>query len=179
MKKYILFILIISSITILHAKESIEIRVFCSDSKKEEFNIRINSNKLNLSEDALQDNTGGYVDIAEDSYYLKTDNNLYYLSGVVKYSNENNINQFNSKIDKNSKKAINLKELYSLRDSKNLKFIQKIYLEKNNKTNTLKKNVTTNILDVSFNEKSFTIENRKSHDKVENHQKIHILKFYY
>ena len=77
MKKYIVFLLlVISNITTLHANEPLKINVhalcsdspnilngefFSTDSRKEEFSITISSNRLNLSEDALQDNTGGVV----------------------------------------------------------------------------------------------------------------------
>ena len=165
MKKIIFFlVLVLSSTTMLNAKESIKIDVhaFCSDSKKEEFRIKISSNKLNLSEDAVQDNTGGYVDIPEDSYYLKTNSDVYYLDGVVENSSSEKISQFISTIYKDSKKIISTKELYSLKSSKDLKFIQKINLENNNKTT----NTTTNILNVYFDETQFNKEYQKCKEQI-------------
>ena len=45
--------------------------------------IIINSKKLNLSEDAVIDNLGGYVDIYENSFYLKTSDKVYTIHGSV------------------------------------------------------------------------------------------------
>ena len=116
MKKYILLLLLITAnLTMLHANESIAISIealcsdsksvsnlefFNSDSRREKFSITINSNRLNLSTDAIQDNTGGYVNIPEDKYYFKTDKDVYRLSGGVEYSSKDTINQFTSKIQK-------------------------------------------------------------------------------
>ena len=52
---------------------------------------------------------------------------------------------------KSDARFITLKELYSLKEKKNLKFIQKIHLEKDNR-------VVKNILDVYFDAKSFERE---------------------
>jgi len=172
MKKHILFILLfIANITVLNANKSVQvdIKASCSDPrslfngdlfktspKKEEFSIRLSSNKLDLSKEAVQENIDGYVDIPEDSYYLKSNNNIYKLDGVVENLNEDKINQFISYIDNSSKIYIDTKELYSLKNSNNLKFIQKINLEKNKIKNT----TTTNALDVYFDknllEKEYT-----------------------
>ena len=174
MKKYILFLLLVTSnITMLHANESLKINVhaICSDSssilngeffstasRKEKFTITISSNRLNLSKDAIQDNTGGYVNIPEDSYYLKSDNDVYRIKGAVERSRKENINKFTSDIYNKSRNGINTKELYNLKNSKNLKFIQKINLEyKNNKTN---------ILSVHFDEDSFNTEYQKCEEQV-------------
>ena len=84
------------------AEESINIHVnaLCSDSQNivSTFSIKINSDKLDLTEDAVQDNLGGYVDIPEDKYYLKTNNDAYYLNGVVEKDYKNSLNQFTSNI---------------------------------------------------------------------------------
>lgn len=169
MNKYILsLLLIISHLTLLNAKESIQVDVhtFCSDSKEEAFMLKLSSDRLNLSEDAIQDNTGGYVDIPEDSYYLKTDSNVYYLDGLVEKSYKDNINQFSAKIYKNSKRLLNIKELYSLKSSENLKFIQKIKLENNNKADSFKSNTTTNILNVYFDDTQFSQEHPKCKEQI-------------
>lgn len=169
MKKHILFLIfVIFSTTILYAQESIKINIYtpCSESNKKEISIKISSNRLKLSEDAIQDNTGGYVDIPEDSYYLKTDNHLYHLRGVVEHSIKNNINQFTSYIDNNSKRFINIEELYSLKSNKGLKFIQKIVLQENNKIDTMKTNTTTTILDVYFDENAIKQEYQKCEEQM-------------
>ena len=147
----------------LHANESVAISInalcsdsrrvsnlefFNADSRRENFGITISSKRLNLSEDALQDNTGGYVNIPEDKYYFKTDKDVYRLSGSVEYSSKDSINQFSSKIYSKSKKIINTEDFYNLTDSKNLKFIQKINLEyRSNKTNIIDVYVDKNIFD--------------------------------
>ena len=175
MKKEILLLLfVISSITILNTKESIKIDVhaLCSDSKKEEFIIKISSNKLNLSQDAIQDNTGGYVDIPEDSYYLKTNTDIYYLDGVVEYSNKDNINQLTSNISIDSKRFINTKELYSLSNTQDLKLIQKIKLENNSNINNLK-TTTTNIIDIYFDDTQLDKEYQKCKEEIKK-SKIYI-----
>jgi|GEM_PF-569234 len=175
MKKYIILILIVtSSIRILQANESIKINVhascsdsrnilngefFSTDSRREIFTITLSSNRLNLSKDALQDNTGGYVNIAEDKYFIKSDNEVYRLNGAVERFKEENTNKFISHIYDNSKKVISTKELYNLINSKNLNFIQKINLEyKNNMTNTL---------NVYFDENSFDKEYQKCEKQVQ------------
>ena len=166
MKKNILFLLlVILNVTILGANDSVKIHLseFCANSKNElkQFKINISSDKLYLTQDAVQDNLGGYVDIPEDSYYLKTENNLYYLKGVV----ENN--EFTSYIYNKSKKSITTKEFYSLKNSKDLKFIQKINLEKNNRINSSKSITTTNTLNVYFDEDLFKREFKICEEKVE------------
>ena len=147
MKKYILFFLLI--ITSLHAKEYVNLSVnaICSDYKNEvsKFSITINSNELNLTEDAIQDNLGGYVDIPEDRYYLKTESKVYRLKGVVEHDYETKINQFTA--------YITIEVFKALKDSKNLKFIQKINLELE-KT----KKTTTNTLNLSFDKEQFANE---------------------
>ena len=169
MKKNILFLLILTlSLTILNAQESIKLGItaHCSYSKKEIFTITVRSNKLDLSEDAIQDNMGGYVDIPEDSYYLKTDDNVYHLNGVVENSNSN-INQFTSYISQDVEKSIKLKELYNLKNSKYLKFIQKIRLEDNNKINE----TTTNTLYVSFDDELLKKEHQKCIEQMKQSKK--------
>lgn len=150
MKKYILFFLLI--ITSLHAQEYVNLSVnaICSDYKNEvsKFSITINSNELNLTEDAIQDNLGGYVDIPEDRYYLKTESKVYRLKGVVEHDYETKINQFTA--------YITIEVFKALKDSKNLKFIQKINLEleKDKKT-------TTNTLNLSFDKGLLSNEHQK------------------
>ena len=166
MKKNILFLLlVILNVTILGANDSVKIHLseFCANSENElkQFKINISSDKLYLTQDAVQDNLGGYVDIPEDSYYLKTENNLYYLKGVV----ENN--EFTSYIYNNSKKSITTKEFYSLKNSKDIKFIQKINLEKNNRINSSKSITTTNTFNVYFDEDLFKREFKICEEKVE------------
>lgn len=174
MKKYILLLLLITAnLTMLHANESIAISIealcsdsksvsnlefFNSDSRREKFSITINSNRLNLSTDAIQDNTGGYVNIPEDKYYFKTDKDVYRLSGGVEYSSKDTINQFTSKIHSKSKKMINIKDFYNLTNSKNLKFIQKINLEYRGKK--------TNIIDVYVDKNIFDKEYQKCEEQI-------------
>ena len=134
------------------------LKIVCSDSIKKEFIMEINSNKLNLSQDAIQDNIGGYVDIPEDKYYLKTKDKLYYLNGVVETNYNNNINKFTSYINNSSNKNINIKELYNLKGNKNLKLIQKIILDNKNKTTDLSYKTTSNILNIYIDAKLFNKE---------------------
>lgn len=174
MKKYIISLLLATfNIVILHANESLKINVHAScsdsrnilngefsstDSRREEYSITISSKTLNLSKDAVQDNTGGYVNIPEDRYYLKSDKDVYRIYGGVERSRKENTNKFTSTIYSKSTKTINTKELYNLKNSENLKFIQKINLEyKNNKTN---------ILNVYFDESSFNEEYQKCEEQV-------------
>ena len=144
MKKTTLFLLLFT-LTIL-AKEPIQIDLECS--KQKSLSIIIHNKKLNLSEDAVIDNLGGYVDIPENSFYLKTSDKVYHIHGQV--INLGYTHQFISEY-KSDARFITLKELYSLKEKKNLKFIQKIHLEKDNR-------VVKNILDVYFDAKSFERE---------------------
>ena len=163
-----------SNISMIDANESLKIDVhascsdsrgifngelFSSDTRREEFTITISSNKLNLSKDALQDNTGGYVDIPEDKHFIKSEKDVYRLQGVVERFREDNINRFTSNVHNKSTKVINTEELYDLKDNKNLKFIQKINLPY--------KNNVTNILNVYFNENSFNKEYHKCEEQVQ------------
>ncbi len=133
-------------------KSYTKINTICSDITNKELTISLHSNQLNLSENAIIDNVGGYVDIPEDSYYLKTNTNIFHLDGIV----ENN-NQFTASINSNSQKFITHNELYNLKDNKNIQFIQKINLQENN--------TTTNILDVQFNPEQVTTEYQKCQSK--------------
>ncbi len=155
MKRYIL-LLLISTIQILNANEYIQIniQVSCSNSLEKIFTIKLKNSELKLTEDAVQDNLGGYVDIPEDRYYLKTTDKLYYLDGVTELNHDNNTNQFISNIYHNSGKFINIEELYNLKNNKDLKFFQKIILQKNN----YKNQTTTNIFKVYFDENLFNKE---------------------
>ena len=121
-------------------------------------NLIIYTDKLNLSEDAVIDNLGGYVDIFENSFYIKTAHKVYYIHGHVK--NLGDTHQFTSE-DKGDPKFITVKELDSLKDKKNLKFIQKIRLEKDNK-------VVKNIIDIYFDTKNFEIEYQRCHKSLNN-----------
>ncbi len=148
--------LIIFSITTLNAIEDNSASILCSNSIEKTISIKINSKNLNLTQDAVQDNLGGYVDIPEDKYYFKTTDNLYHVNGRVESNYDNNTNQFIATVETNSNKYLNIKKLYSLRDVKNLKLIQKIILD--NQTNNLQYKTTTNILNISFNKTRFDKE---------------------
>ncbi len=103
--------------------------------------------KLNLSEDAVIDNLGGYVDIPENSFYLKTSDKVYYIHGEV--TDLGDTHQFLSEY-KSDVKFITLKELYSLKEKQDIKFIQKIHLENDDK-------IVKNIFDVYFDAKNFEL----------------------
>ena len=161
MKKNILFLLIfLTNISIANANANKPIKAHvntvCSQTKNivSSLSIKIDSNLFNLTENAIQDNLGGYVDIPEDKYYLKTDNKVYHLSGVVEKKYEDNINQFTSVINKDSNKLIRIDELYTLKDTKSIKLIQKINLENSTETKT-------NILNIYFDSVLFTAEYQK------------------
>lgn len=179
MKRYILFILLITySTMILNAQEStiIQVNASCSDSlnlfsrefysgdsKIEKFTIKINSKKLNLSEDAIEDIPDGYISIPEDRHYLKMNDDLYNLRGAVERSRKDKINQFTSHIYNESNGLIKIEELYSLKNSKDLKYIQKITLKYgSNKTNTI---------DVHFDENLFNKEHKKCKEQIDESRK--------
>ena len=151
MKKYIL--LLILSISQLLANDSIPIKVLCSDKQKALY-ITIRSDKLNLTSDAVQDNLGGYVDIPEEKFYLRTKTKVYKLQGIVENENKDAITQFSSTINNHPSNFITLKELSGLKSNKDLKFIQKINLETTNQ-------VVRNILHVHFDKKVFDREFKK------------------
>lgn len=135
--------------------------LICDNDANKNFIIYIKSNKLDLDDDALQDNLGGYVDIPAADYYIKTKTALYYLEGMVEKEHREDINLFRSTVIKNrSKNRISAEELKSLADSKNIKFIQKIDLEKNNKK-SIETITTKNILNIYFEKVSFNKEYQK------------------
>ena len=167
-----------------YANESVKIRVnaFCydsrnvlsgeffnTDSKKEKFTISISSKTLDQSKDAMQDNTGGYVNIPEEKFALILNRDSYRLVGSVERSKHDNVNQFISHIYSHSKKLINTKELYTLKNSKNLKLMQKI--------NLVYKSDKTNIVDVYFDEKLFNKEHQKCEEQIEKSVKEFYLQF--
>ncbi|MEA1914337.1 MAG: hypothetical protein U9N30_03380, partial [Campylobacterota bacterium] len=162
MKKLILFfLLMILNLTLLNAQEPIKVRVtaLCSEDKKENFTITINSNTLNLSQEAIIDNTGGYVDIPEDRYFLKTKDKVDHIKGEVVYSILDTSNQFISFITK--------EDLKNLQINQDIQFIQKIHLEKNNP----KKISTTNILTVHLDEKSLVEASKKCKNQMKKIEK--------
>jgi len=166
MKKYILFLILITYNTmLLDAKETttIHVEAFCSypgnlftkifytsDTDSQMYTIKINSKQLNLSQDAVEEIPSGYIRIAEDRHYLRLNEHIYNLKGIVERSRKDKINQFTSYIYNKHKKLINTKELYSLKSSKNLEYIQIITLKQGSKK--------TNIIDVAFDENLFTKE---------------------
>ena len=157
----------------LNAKETtiINVEAFCSDSsnlftnifyttdaQREMFRIKINSKQLNLSQDAIEENPSGYVSIAEDRHYLKINDDIYNLKGAVERSKKDKINQFTSHIYNKPNRLINTKELYSLNNRENLKYIQKITLKYGSKK--------TNIIDVSFDENLFNQEYQRCKEQI-------------
>ena len=141
MKKCIVFFLLLITLSHANGYVKVDVNAICSDSTNivSKFSITISSNKLNLTQDAIQDNLGGYVDIPEDRYYLKTDKGVHRLNGVVEYNYESQINQFTSNMT--------IEEFEALKNSENVKFIQKINLQKNNNR------TTTNTLNLYFDKK--------------------------
>jgi len=133
-------------------KSYTKINTICSDITNQELTISLHSDQLNLSENAIIDNVGGYVDIPEDSYYLKTNTNIFHLDGIVESSH-----LFTAIINSDSSKFVSQNELYNLKDNKQIQFIQKINLQENN--------TTTNILDVKFNPEQITTEYQKCQSK--------------
>jgi len=159
MKQSILFLFLFCLVE-LSAKESVLANVVCSKTSVAELHVKITNRTLNLSEDAVQDNLGGYVDIPDENYYLKTDTSVYHLNGVVEYNYKNNTQQFISHVSSGSNKYISIDKLHSLKDNSNLKLIQKINLE--NKT---KDTITTNILNIHFDKDLFEKEYKKCKSK--------------
>ena len=159
--------------TMLYANEPVKINVsvlcydsrnifsgefFNTNSRKEKFTISLSSKRLDQSKDAVQDNAGGYVNISEEKYAFMSDKDSYRLYGSVERSKDGNINQFISNVYNHSNKLINTKELYNLRNSKNLKLIQKINLQnRNNKTNSI---------DVYFDKNIFNKEYQKCEEQI-------------
>jgi len=183
MKIYIL-LLLSSTFILLGASEPVKVTVtaFCydsrnvlsgnffnSDSRKEEFMMTLNSNKLDESKEAIQDNTGGYVDIPEEKFAFISEKDTYRIHGNVERSRGNNTNQFTSTVYNNSENIINTKELYALKESKNLKLIQKINLQyKNNKTN---------IINIYFDKHNFDQEHQKCEEQTSQSVKEFYLQF--
>lgn len=98
-----------------------------------QIHLVVNSNQLHLTEDAIVDNTGGYVDIPEERLYLKSNSTLFTLQGkVIKIKND--MSQLQA--------IIQMKDIKNLSLEKPMVLIQKIDLLENNKT-PLKENLTT------------------------------------
>ncbi|MDA7818157.1 hypothetical protein N9A28_08195 [Sulfurimonas sp.] len=142
MKKYILFIL---SLIILNADETIKIDIKANCTDTQEYLLNINSPKLHLTKNAVQENIDGYVDIADNKYYFgyKDQNTEYVIDGTVENLNKEKVNQFSG--------YITLNELNTLRASNQITFTQDINLV------SRIKNVKTT-LDVYFDKTSFDRE---------------------
>jgi len=127
----------------LNANELALVKAECN--KEKSFIVTIDSPKLYLSEDAVIDNLGGYVDIFDSKYYLKTDKKVYYIEGEV--INLGNTHRFAS-IAKTQKRYITAAKLYQLKEESNVVFIQKIRLQDEQK-------IATQKLQLRFDKKSF------------------------
>ena len=142
MTKIVLFILFtLFGTAVLNADNSIEmdIEARCLDTKHKEFILSIYSNKLNLTNDAVQDNIDGYVDIPDDSYYIKTGKKEFKIDGVVEKHNVGEANKLTANID----------EVSFLQNHGELKFIQKINLLNGNmRTNILSIHISKDLLEV-------------------------------
>ena len=109
----------------------------------QQLHLHINTNQLNLTDEALVDNTGGYVDIPEERYYLKTDTTIVKLKAKVVKDSQNHTNQFQTILTNDDTKKIN----------NNFTLIQKIDLIEHNLLNQKENITTTNKLIISFNTK--------------------------
>lgn len=112
---------------------------------KQQLYLTIKHNNLNLTEEALVDNTGGYVDIPEERHYIKLDQETFKLKGVVLRDNQEHINVFTAPLK--NLPAIFITKLTII---KSAKFIQKIDLEENNMIKQSQNITTTNTLTISF-----------------------------
>ncbi len=135
-----------------HNLSKLHIDATCSKSLGKEFHITIENNKLFLTDDALYETVGGYVDIPATNYYFKIDNKIYPIDGVVEYSNIKSINQFSSFIDE--------KNFNALQNSQTIQFIQKIKL-KENQTSTIS-------ISVDIDNKSFTKVSQECQEQLHN-----------
>lgn len=136
MKTYFLFLFLILS-TNLSANQA-PAKVLCVDNQLQLF---ITSQNLNLTNEAIVDNTGGYVDIPEEIFYVKTALNIYKVYGKV-VKNTQNINQFQAQISKDA--------LQNLPLNQKIELIQKIDLIQNNQELREKNITTTNKLTLQF-----------------------------
>jgi hypothetical protein len=134
--KYIIFLFLLFNTTFLFAQDNLVIKVTCVKEKTKKLIISIDSNKLYLTVDAVQDNLGGYIDIPENWYYLKTEQNIYLIGGEVNNENKYGINRFLTHL---SAKNINVLQ------EKDLQFIQKINLETKKGSKLIR-----NIFSISF-----------------------------
>lgn len=135
-----------------HNLSKLHIDATCTKSLGEEFHITIKNNKLFLTDDALYETIGGYVDIPATNYYFKIDNKTYPINGIVEYSNIKNINQFSSFIDQ---KIFNV-----LKSSKQIQLIQKIKLQENQ--------VTTISININIDDKPFKEVSQKCQEQLHN-----------
>jgi len=140
MKTYNLILTIFLTLTTLVS--SLQANNISTKCVNDNLQLFITNDKLSLTEDAIVDNTGGYVDIPEEKLYLKSKNKLYKLKGKV-VKNKENINELQTFIEKHI-----LKELVA---QKSLKIIQKIELEEHNKNSKKENIITTNIIQISLN----------------------------
>lgn len=99
---------------------TLEIQAQCE--KQQQYIFKIENNELYLSTDAVVDNTGGYVDIPHQNYYLKLDNEVISFHGDVIKINASH--SFSISVDDTIVEKILI--------SKTHFFIQKIELAKKN-----------------------------------------------
>lgn len=174
MKAYILlFLLVASNVSILNADEPIKLKVealcsdnrkllygdfFRNDSREEVFSLKISSNNLHLTQEAVQSNIDGYVDVPDESYFIKKNDDLYRLDGVVEKLYKDDINQLISYIYNNTDMFISIKEFLTLVGSDNLKLIQE--------SNLKKSGISTSVLDVYFDRNSFNQELKRCEEQI-------------
>ena len=123
----------------LFAKEiNNKIQIQCID---KQLYLIVPNNNLHLTQEAIVDNTGGYVDIPEERLYLKTDSKVYKLIGNV-VQDTNNTNKLQAIIKK--------EDLKKLQKSQNIVLIQKIDLLENNQGFREKNTTTTTTINIYF-----------------------------
>lgn len=137
---FILYIAIISFLSTSSLANELQINCI-----NKQLHLKLIHTKLNLTEDAVVDNTGGYVDIPEEKLYLKSKKTLYPLHGKVIRNKQNS---------KELQAIINTSDLKKLSQEKSLKVIQKIELLENNKTYKTENIITTNKIEIVLNKNS-------------------------
>jgi len=178
MKKYILLILFTLSYIDANDSIKVDIKASCSDTRniveflsfkdssaRKELTIKIPSDKLYLSKDAVLDNVDGYVDIPDDYYYINTKDKTYKVHGIVDNDNSDKINQFISYVS-DFTKFISTDELKDIKSNKDLQFTQKINLESYNREEKSKDIYLTNSLDIYFDTDSFDNEYKKCEEQI-------------
>ncbi|MBD3842493.1 MAG: hypothetical protein IE909_11540 [Campylobacterales bacterium] len=142
-----LYLSILFCIGVLNATV-LQLHTVCINNNVGLVQLDFETQNFDLTSDAIVDNTGGYVEIPFQNYYMKTATKVYKIQGDVLKQTNSSKHLFKGLLSFSSKDLETLDQLKNITDNK-VKMIQKIDLASNN-TVEFQTITTTNIQEVSI-----------------------------